>query len=92
MAISVANFTTALDGVTAAIDADDLTLARKWLAKAEVQMAGLELSQSGDGESLTRRSSLEAVKAALDDYEAAADADNEEPSDGAWELHSRGVI
>jgi hypothetical protein len=92
MAVSVANFKTALDGITAAIDADDLTLAKKWLAKAEIQLAGLERSQSGDGESLTRRESLEAVRAALDDYAAAVEADADEPSGDAWEIHSRGVI
>ena len=92
MAVSVANFKAALDGVTDAVDADDLVLARKWLAKAEIQMAGLERSSSGDGESLSRRDSLEAVKKALDDYEAAADADTDEPDGGAWEFTSQAVI
>lgn len=86
-AISEANFEAALGACADAVEADDLATARKQYALAEIQLAGLLKAAGGGGISVTRQTSLEAVKAALDVL-----SDTGSAGGGPWELTSRGVI
>lgn len=85
-AISVANFKAALGESYDALAADDLASAKKWAALAEIQFAGLESSQSGDGESFSRRESLKAVWSAIEVVKASVE------DGGTWEFRSQAVI
>lgn len=77
-------FDTAMDAVKSAVEDDDVALARKQLALAEIEHHKLSQSVSGDGLSRVRRSSLDAIKARIDEFEASLEDDA-----GPWEITSR---
>jgi hypothetical protein len=83
-AISVANFEAAMGEAYDSLVSDDLTAARKWLALAEIQLAGIVESAGADGSTLKYRSSLEAAQKALDEVEARS-------STRRFEIHPRWV-
>lgn len=73
--ITVSSFQTACAEVADAIIAQDWALASRKYAVAEAINAGLELSVSDGGQSVTRRSSLEKLNAAIGAARAATSSD-----------------
>lgn len=80
-AISQENFDEALGTAYDSVASDDLTAARKWLALAEIQLAGLAKSASFSGDLTTLRDSLEAARKAVKELAASS-------SNYRYEIHT----
>jgi nucleoside-diphosphate-sugar epimerase len=86
MAISQTQFETELDLAKAALGAGDFAAAQRYVALAELTLAGIAQTASDGNSSATFRQNLDAIRRALD---AARDAANEV---SGFSIFSRGCV